>query len=72
MHAKGFSALMQEKLLGKMVTGKVCNMRERSSAGGRAGCDPHALHSLLGRLQKAESEKWCRVGMPYISHFSGA
>lgn len=69
MHAKGFSALMQEKLLGKMVTGKV---RERSSAGGHAGCDPHALHSLLGRLQEAESEKWCRVGMPYISHFSGA
>lgn len=43
-------------------------MREWSSAGGHAGWDPHVLHFLLGRGQKAESEKWCQVGMPYISH----
>lgn len=35
------------------------------SAFGSIGCESHALHSLSGRLQKAELEKGCQVGILY-------
>lgn len=61
------SPLIQEELLGKKIIDGAFNIRDQTSAYGHIGCESPILRSLLGRLKKAESGKWCQVGVPYTS-----